>query len=43
LIPTKVTMRETDVLLTGAANWKPEIEAKAKALGFTGEIVSLWT
>jgi SAM-dependent methyltransferase len=42
LKPTAVTIRETEVLLVGASNWKAEIETKAQALGFTGEIVSLW-
>jgi SAM-dependent methyltransferase len=42
LKPTKMTMRETDVLLIGAPNWRNEIQDKAEALGFSGEIVSLW-
>lgn len=40
--PTRERMQDLDVLLIGAANWKADIEAKAKALGFTGEIVALW-
>ena len=40
--PTQERMENLDVLLIGAANWKSEIEAKAKALGFTGEIRALW-
>jgi hypothetical protein len=31
-----------DVLLIGAGNWHDELEAKAEALGFKGEVVSLW-
>jgi SAM-dependent methyltransferase len=42
LKPTKMTMRETDVLLIGAPNWRNEIQDKAEAQGFAGEIVSLW-
>jgi SAM-dependent methyltransferase len=42
LKPTKMTMREVDVLLIGAGNWHDELEQKAEALGFAGEVVSLW-
>jgi SAM-dependent methyltransferase len=42
LKPTAAVMQETDVLLIGASNWKSELEAKARGLGFTGEVVSLW-
>jgi SAM-dependent methyltransferase len=42
LKPTEATMREVEVLLIGAGNWHDEIERKAEALGFKGEVVSLW-
>jgi SAM-dependent methyltransferase len=42
LKPTEATMREVEVLLIGAGNWHDELEAKAEALGFKGEVVSLW-
>jgi hypothetical protein len=42
LKPTEATMREVEVLLIGSGNWHDELERKAEALGFKGEIVSLW-
>ncbi len=42
LEPTRERMQDLDTLLIGAANWKDEIEAKAKALGFKGEVRALW-
>jgi SAM-dependent methyltransferase len=43
LKPTKVALSETDVLVIGSPNWRSELEAKARGLGFTGEVVSLWS
>lgn len=40
--PSRERMQDLDVLLIGAANWQPEIERKAKALGFKGEVRALW-
>jgi hypothetical protein len=42
LKPTPMVMRETDVLVVGASNWRTELEGKAREMGFSGEVVSLW-
>ncbi len=42
LAPTRERMKDLDTLLIGAANWKAEIEAKARNLGFKGEVRALW-
>jgi SAM-dependent methyltransferase len=40
--PLRIHLEQIDTLLIGAANWKQQIEEKARANGFRGEVVSLW-
>ena len=42
LTPTREAMEACDELVCLAPNWAPILAEKAKALGFTGTIVSLW-
>lgn len=42
LAPLPDRLEQLDILLIGAPNWKAGIEAKARANGFRGEVVSLW-
>lgn len=42
LAPLRDRLEQTDVLLVGASNWIKDIETKARANGFKGEVVSLW-
>lgn len=40
--PTPAAFAEIDVLLIGSPNWRPLLEKRAGAMGFEGEIISLW-
>ena len=40
--PSREALAQIDTLLVGASNWKTAIEARARDLGFRGDVRSLW-
>jgi SAM-dependent methyltransferase len=42
LRPTELALSACDEIVVGASNWKEEIEAKTRKLGFTGSVVAPW-